>query len=55
MFTAALINNSHDMETIQVYVNRQTDKEDGVFVYYGILLSPKRMKFCMDGPLEYYD
>ena len=46
--------NSHDMETIQVYVNRQTDKEDGIFVYYKTLRSLKRMKFCMDGPLEYY-
>ena len=46
--------NSHDMVTIQVYANRQTDKEDGVICILWNITQPKKDGFCMDGPLEYY-
>ena len=39
---SSTIYNSQDMETTQVPINRQMDKEDVVHIYDGILLSHKR-------------
>ena len=53
------IHNSQDMEATKVSINRQMDKEDGVPIYNGILLSyekERNLAICdnMDGPRKYY-
>ena len=34
------------METTQVSINRQMDKEDVIYLYNGILLHPEKTKYC---------
>ena len=42
---SSIIYNSQDMETTQVSINRQMDKEDVIYLYNGILL-PEKTKYC---------
>ena len=43
---SSIIYNSQDMETTQVSINRQMDKEDVIYLYNGILLHPEKTKYC---------
>ena len=56
---SSIIYNSQDMETTQVSINRQMDKEDVVYIRNGILLSHKKewsnvISSKMDGPRDYH-
>ena len=44
---SSTIYNSQDMEAIQASINRWTGEEDVVHIYSAVLLSHKRMKFCL--------
>ena len=56
---SSTIYNSQDMEAVQMPINRWMDKEDGIFIYNGMLLSHKKeltSVICnsVDGPSIYY-